>query len=262
MGDLFNKFWKKNNIFGKLWEKTLGKPFHTKKHTCLAIPPQRNLLQVKKYSDFHEKEEKNFLQGVIPGTDLEDLTFEQKKELLKIIYRHDSKEAHNPMVSEFVKEKMYSLHVSDPVSFTFPKLATIFGVPRQRVRAIVLFKIEEHQRRRENLWVGDSEIEELLEEQFGVLISGRQEISQKHYRMPTPFDNLDEDIDLFQFHVDKQKRRKGPRRELPVEPPHKYESLRKSYLIQPREDRPMRTYKIYLVDISGRFSFFFFDLIL
>jgi hypothetical protein len=64
---------------------------------------------------------------------------------------------------------------------------------------------------------------------------------------------VSEDVDLFEYSREKVKKR-GPKRELPHEPPFKYEALRKSYQLKPREERPMRRYKTFVVDISGRFS--------
>eukprot|EP01091_Cochliopodium_minus_P000294 TRINITY_DN10298_c0_g1_i1.p1 TRINITY_DN10298_c0_g1~~TRINITY_DN10298_c0_g1_i1.p1 ORF type:complete len:354 (+),score=111.20 TRINITY_DN10298_c0_g1_i1:54-1115(+) len=184
----------------------------------------------------------------------EDISFEHQQAILKIIFRFERKTALNPQVAEFMKEKMYNLHISNPDVFTFKKLAHIFAIPRQRVRAIVLFKIEEHQRRREGLWLGGPQIEQLLEETFGVLISGKQEIPQKAYVRPSAYDMVSEDVQLYEYHKETYRRRAGPRREIPAEPPSKYEALKKSYLLKPREDRPMRKYKCYVVDISGRFS--------
>ena len=65
---------------------------------------------------------------------------------------------------------------------------------------------------------------------------------------------VSEDVNLFEYSKENLKRTKGPKRELPHEPPSKYDALKKSYLLKPREDRPMRRYKCFVVDISGRFS--------
>ena len=166
----------------KFFKNTFKNKFNTefKKHVSKNLRPNMLYSSFSKQQDEYDVYKNEYLfrklidkEHDMRDISLEDMSFDHQIAILKFIYRYPNREALNPMVAEFMKEKMYNLHISNPQVFTFKKLAHIFGVPRQRVRAIVFLKIEEHQRRREGLLLYGNQIEQQLEETFGVLINGR-----------------------------------------------------------------------------------------